>query len=77
METVYLGCLDQKLQRERHGMGQRGGTCADRIPAHSRWTPLPDLLKSGCHLLISSQNDIQHHQQPFRKGLHGLLMQKG
>lgn len=33
-----------------------------------------DLLKSGCHLLISSQTGTQHHQQPCRKG---LLMQKG
>lgn len=33
-----------------------------------------DLLKSGCHLLISSQTGTQHHQQPCRKG---LFMQKG
>lgn len=63
----YLDCFDQKLQTDRHGMGQRGWTCADRIPAHLRWTPLPDMLKSGCHLLISSQTDTQHHQQPCRK----------
>lgn len=44
--------------------GERGRTWADRIPAHWRRRPLPDLLMSACRLLISSQTDTQHRQQP-------------
>lgn len=46
METVYLRSFHQKLQRDRCGMGgeDRGQMCADRIPAHWRRTPFPDML---------------------------------
>lgn len=73
METVYLECFDQKLQTDRHGMGaERMDMCRQDS---STLEMDASTLKSGCHLLISSQTDTQHHQQP--KELHGLLMQKG
>lgn len=64
------GCLFTRLLSEvTKGQtwdgGERGRTCADRIPARSRRRPLPDLRMSARRLLIGSQtDDTRHRQQP-------------
>lgn len=63
-DCLFTLLLSEVTKGQIWAGGERGQTCAGRVPARSRGTPLPDLLTSACRLSIILRTDTQHRQQP-------------